>query len=439
MRKSRFVLNFILVLSLLLLSAGVIAQDATPEVTPEEGASDATLIGAWEECPTPASLSGDVTIGALFGLSGSTSVYGVPQQQAVQLAVEEINEQDYLGENANLNVIFEDTASDPEQAINAMTKLVEEDGVLGVLGPTLSSEAFAADPVAQENGTVVMGVSNTAIGITDMGDFVFRNSLPEAAVIPGVIAQATEELGLTQVGVLYGNDDDFTISGYEVFIEALEGNNITVLGEETFAKGDVDFSAQLTNLIGQNPDALVVSALAAEATPIITQARDLGFTGPIIGGNGFNSPAVLQQAGEDAEGLIVGAAWNVTAENQSPSSEAFIENYEAAYNSRPDQFAAQAYTGAWLMATAIRCADSTDRVAVRDALAGITDFDSPLGVFSFDENRDPVHEPVAQIVQGGAFTVLGQSPEGDDMMATEEAMATEEMDAEGAATEEAGS
>jgi branched-chain amino acid transport system substrate-binding protein len=420
MNKSRFMLCLMLVLSLLAVHGLVFAQDATPEVTPEAEMTDGPLIGLWEECPTPTALSGEVTIGAIFGLSGATSVYGVPQQQAVQLAVSEINEQGYLGEGVTLNVIFEDSASDVEQAINAMTKLVEEDGVLAVLGPTLSSEAFAADPIAQENGTVVMGVSNTAIGITDMGDFVFRNSLPERAVIPGVIAQATAALGLTQVGVLYGNDDDFTISGYEVFVEALEENNVAILGEETFAKGDVDFSAQLTNLIGQNPDALVVSALAAEAVPIITQARDLGYTGPIIGGNGFNSPAVLQQAGEDAEGLIVGAAWNVTAENQSPSSEAFIAAYEAAYETRPDQFAAQAYTGTWLMATAIRCADSTDKTAIRDALAGITEFDSPLGVFSFDENRDPVHNPVAQIVEGGAFQVLGQAGEAEEM-ATEEA------------------
>lgn len=418
-------LRFLFILSLFAVNAVAIAQE-TPEVTPEAEMMDGEMIGSWETCAAPINLGESVTIGAIFGLSGSTSVYGVPQQQAVQLAVDEINVQGYLGDGTTLNVLFEDSASDVEQAINAMSKLVEEDGVVAVLGPTLSSEAFAADPVAQENSTVVMGVSNTAIGITDMGDFVFRNSLPERAVIPGVVAQATEALGLAQVGVLYGNDDDFTISGYEVFAEALGENNVEILGEETFAKGDVDFSAQLTNLISQNPDALVVSALAAEAAPIIVQARDLGYTGPIIGGNGFNSPAVLQQAAEDAEGLIVGAAWNVTAQDQSPSSEAFIAAYEAAYNSRPDQFAAQAYTGAWILASAIRCADSTDKTAIRDALADITDFNSPLGVFSFDENRDPVHDPVAQIVEGGVFTVLGESSD-SEMMSTEEAGATEEM------------
>jgi branched-chain amino acid transport system substrate-binding protein len=363
------------------------------------------LIGFWEECAAPSALPENVTLGAIFGLTEAVSVYGVAQQQAVQLALDEINAHGYLGEGTTLNVIFEDSAGNRDQAITAMTKLVEEDQVTAVLGPTLSSEAFAADPVAQEAGTVVMGVSNTATGITDMGDFVFRNSLPESAVIPGTIAQASAILGLTQVGILYGNDDNFTVSGYEVFVQALGDNNITITGEETFAKGDVDFNAQLTNLINTAPDALVVSALAAEATQIIIQARSLGYTGPIIGGNGFNSPAVLRDAGPDAEGLIVGGAWNYGNPNPSESSVAFVEAFEAAYSASPDQFAAQAYTGAWLMATAIRCADSVDRVAVRDALGAITEFNSPLGVFSFN-NREPLHEPIAQIVVEGAFVPL---------------------------------
>lgn len=395
-------LRFVLFMALLLIAPLSLSQEATPEATEEAG----PLIGFWEECTTPANLSGTIRIGAIFALSGSAAVYGTVQQNAINLALEEINTQGYLGEGVTLEVVYGDSASTPEQATTAITNLVEEQDVVAILGPTLSTEAFSADPVAQEAGIPVMGVSNTAIGITDMGEFVFRNSLPEAAVIPGVIAQATEILGLERVGVLYGNDDDFTMSGYEVFIEALEENEVEIIGEETFAKGDADFSAQLTNLIAGEPDALVVSALAAEGTQIIIQARELGYEGPIIGGNGFNAPAILTNAAEDAEGLIVGAAWNITAENQSPSSEAFVAAYEEAYGALPDQFAAQAYTGAWLIATAIRCADSTEGLAIRDALAAISEFDSPLGVFSFDENRDPVHEPVAQIVVNGRFEVL---------------------------------
>lgn len=395
--KMTRLLGFILVLALL-VPVAVLAQDDEMMEEP--------LLGFWEECAAPENLADTVELGVIFGLSGPISVYGNPQQQAVQLAIDEINQLGYLGEGVELMPIFEDAQGDAEQAINAMTKLVEEDGVVGVIGPTLSSQAFAADPVAQDNGTPVMGVSNTASGITDMGDFVFRNSLPESSVIPGTVAQATEILGLEAVGVIYGDDDDFTLSGYDVFVDALDDNGVAILGEETFATGDVDFSAQLTNLISSEPDALIVSALAAEAVQIITQARDLGFEGPIVGGNGLNSPAVIDESGEDAEGVIVGAAWNIAAVDVDPISAAFAASFEDTTGNQPDQFAAQAYTGAWLFATAIRCADSMERADVRDALAGIEDFASPLGMFSFAEDRNPVHDPVAQIVQDGAFGIL---------------------------------
>ncbi|MBN8618087.1 MAG: ABC transporter substrate-binding protein, partial [Anaerolineae bacterium] len=272
-RTYRFISCFMLVLLLVSPMFNTLAQDEP-------------LIGSWESCEAPAALPDSVSIGAIFGLSEAVAVYGVAQKQAVELAVEEINAWGYLGDTT-LNVVFEDSAGNKDQAVAAMTKLIDEDQVVAVLGPTLSSEAFAADPIAQENSTVVMGVSNTATGITEMGDYVFRNSLPESAVIPGTIAQAAEILGLTRVGLLYGNDDNFTVSGYEVFKQALTDNNIEITREETFAKGDPDFNTQLTGLIDTQPDAIVVSALAAEAVQIIIQARSLGYTGPIIGGNGF--------------------------------------------------------------------------------------------------------------------------------------------------------
>ncbi|MCA9882024.1 MAG: ABC transporter substrate-binding protein [Anaerolineae bacterium] len=397
MKRSRIVLYLLIITSVALLPFVAMAQD--------EVATEDVQIGFWDECPAPENLPETVSIGAIFGLSGPISVYGGSQSQAVELALTEINESGYLGEGVTLVAITEDSAGDGEQAIAAMTKLVEEDQVVAVLGPTLSTEAFSADPVAQENGTSVMGVSNTAIGITDMGDYVFRDSLPESSVIPGTIAQATTILGLERVGVLYGNDDDFTLSGYDVFVQALEDNNIEIIGEETFARGDVDFNPQLTSLIAGEPDALVVSALAAEAVQIITQARALGYEGPIIGGNGLNSPAVLEQSGEASNGVIVGAAWNIA--NPAPLSVEFAMNFEEAYEAAPDQFAAQAYTGAWLYATAIRCADSVDRAEIRDALAAIQDFPSPLGLFSFAEDRNPIHDPVVQIAQDGKFAVLG--------------------------------
>ena len=164
MKKTRFLLLSVLVFALAFPASVIIAQDDEGEMM------DAPMMGADVECAVPENLPETVTVGAIFGLSGPISVYGSVQNQGVSLAVEEINASGYLGEGVTLEVIFEDSNGDAEQAINAMTKLVEEDDVVAVLGPTLSTEAFAADPVAQEDGTPVMGVSNTASGITDMGD-----------------------------------------------------------------------------------------------------------------------------------------------------------------------------------------------------------------------------------------------------------------------------
>ncbi|MFN2165275.1 MAG: ABC transporter substrate-binding protein, partial [Anaerolineae bacterium] len=185
---------------------------------------------------------------------------------------------------------------------------------------------------------------------------------------------------------------------------ALADQGLEVVATETFAKGDTDFSAQLTKIKALEPQALLVSALAEEAANIMIQARQLGLDVPIIGGNGFNSPKLAEIAGPAAEGAISGAAWNIG--NPDPENQKFVEAYRAEYGSDPDQFAAQAYTAAWLMATAIKNAGSTDPAAIRDALAAIRDFPSPLGNYSFDENRNPVHTPVVLIVQEGQFAVL---------------------------------
>jgi branched-chain amino acid transport system substrate-binding protein len=396
MKKFRLflILTVMMMLAMPVLS---LAQDGDDE-------DELPLIGFWEECEDP-SLEGEINVGYIFSLTGGASVYGTSQENGLLLAAEEINESGYLGD-ATLVMVKEDGGSTPEEAIAAMEKQVGENDVVAIIGPTLSTQAFAADPIAQEAGIPVMGVSNTANGITAMGDYVFRNSLPEASVIPGNLAQAVEILGIETVGVLYSDNDDFSVSGYNVFSATLEELEVEVIGTETFQIGDTNFDAQLTNLVFEEPDALVVSTLAAEATLLVEQARGLGYEGPIIGGNGFNTPAIAANVGEAADGVVVGAAWHIT--NPAEINVAFVEMYEEAYEVSPDQFAAQSYTGVWLMATAIRCADSTDPAEIRDALAEIEEFDSPLGLFSFDEERNPVHDPVAQIIVDGVFEILSE-------------------------------
>lgn len=348
---------------------------------------------------------GAAKIGAAFALTGPAAVYGQAQKNAVQLAAEEINSAGAVP-GVKLEVLYEDDAGDKTAGINVFQKFINQDKVLAIIGPTLSDVALAADPLAQQASVPVLGVSNTANGVTQIGNFIFRDSLTESVVIPNTVKRAKDKLNLKRVGVLYGNDDAFTQSGYDEFKKALDANAVQIASTQTFGKADKEFSAQLTQIKGANPEALVVSALIAAAVGIVTQARQLlGETIPIVGGNGLNSPALMSQAGKAADGVVVGAAWNVATAN--PKSQAFITAYKAKYNAEPDQFAAQAYAGAYILAEAAKRAGAgAGRDAMRKAMGEIKGLPTVLGSFSFTAGRDAEHPPVVQVVRDGKFAIF---------------------------------
>ncbi|MDQ6694538.1 MAG: ABC transporter substrate-binding protein, partial [Chloroflexota bacterium] len=349
-------------------------------------------------------------IGFAFATSGGNAVYGKSQRAAAELAVREI-----MSSTGGLAIIplFEDTAGQPDQAVTVFQKLSNVDVVDVLIGPTLSNEAKSSDPIAQRLGVPVLAVSNTAGGITDIGDYIFRDSLAESQVIPQTIKIAKEKLNITKVDLLYAKDDAFSKSGADVFRTELGKNGIQIISEQTFGKDDTDFKSQLTAIKADNPDAIVVSALAKPAQSILQQARnDIGIDPKvhIIGGNGFNSPAVLKGAGTAAEGLIVGAAWNSSSDD--PLSKDFIKKFTEANGSPPDQFAAQAYAGVKIAYDAAKRANFAGkplreaRTAIRDALKSTGNIPTVLGTFSFTDKRDANHAPVVQIVKDGKFDVL---------------------------------
>lgn len=342
-----------------------------------------------------------VIIGAFIGLSGDVLAYGDSQKKGIELAKAEINESSYLGDSKELKIIMADAGANGESAKAAVTRLIHEDKAVGLIGPTLSSQALIADPVAQAAGIPVIAISNTAPGITEIGNYIFRCSLPESEVIAGSIKTAASQLWIKNVAYLWGNDEDYMIAGYKAFTSAVDKYGLRVVCDQTFSRGDTDFSSQLKEIIKASPDAILASALAKEAVLIIVQARELGYRGTIIGGNGFNSQNVINQAGTSAEGVLVGTAWNSAGTN--PKNHEFISNYQKAYDTKPDQFAAQAYTATWLFANAIRNSEKADPASIREALSHIINFTTPLGAFSFTDNREPVHPSIVQIIRNGHF------------------------------------
>jgi branched-chain amino acid transport system substrate-binding protein len=350
-----------------------------------------------------AALPATIKIGAVESLTGDNASYGIPIRKGIELAVAEINASKLMG-NAKFNLTVMDDKADKQEGISVFTRLINEEKVCAIIGPTLSSTAFAADPIAQKAGVPVIGTSTTALGITAMGDYVFRDSLPQAAVIPGTLAHVVAKYKVKKAAILFESTNEYSKSEADVFKTALPKLNVQITASESYSKGDSDFRTQLSKLNARRPDILVFCSLIGEAIPVLQQAREIGITQPIVGGNGFNNPNVLKNAREAAEGLIVGSSWFI--ESNIPRSKVFVDAFRKKYGGDPDQFAAQGYAAVYILASAIKSAGSADRAAIRNALAKVHDLDTVLGTFSFDANRDPQHPSTPLIVQNGRYTLF---------------------------------
>ena len=363
-----------------------------------------------------AAKAADIKIGAAEALTGPAAKYGLAIKNGFELAVDEIN----AGGGVNgrkITLVLEDEQGKKEEAITVFKKLIFQEKVLMVFGPTLSNSAFAADPVANAAKVVAFGTSNTADGITAIGPYVFRNSVMESDVLPVTVRAAAKHFNLKKVAVIYGNDDAFTKSGYDAFKATLEKQKIAVTDTETYAKGDVDFKAQLTKIKSTNPDAIVCSCLAEEAANIILQTRSLGMKQPFVGGNGFNSPKLFEIAKNAADDTIMGSPWS--AENSAPANQAFVSKYKLRFKADPDQFAAQAFDAMKLVAAAIGKISLSgnldkDRQALKETLS-LVRIDGATGKFAFrpapkkdgrDSGFDADQEAIVNIAKGGKFVLL---------------------------------
>ncbi len=347
---------------------------------------------------------GAIPIGAIEILTGPSAAYGIAIRAGLELALEEINAKGVLG-GRKINLIVEDSAGNKDQAINAARKLVGRDHVALVIGPTLSNEMFAAGPVVNERKIPIVGTSTTANGITDIGPWVFRTSLPESDVIPVTLAYAKAH-GVKSIALMYANDDAFSKSGFDTMKAASEKAGLNVLTIESFGSKDTDFSAQLTKIKGLKPDAVGLSALVEPVAGVLLQARQLGFGAEtqFIGGNGSNSPKLGEIAGAAADGLIVGSPWFVA--KSDPANQAFVQKFQAKYGKAPDQFAAQAYDTMHIAAAALDRAGATDSEKLRHALLA-TKIDGVMGPFAFTDHRDPGSTAgvVVLQMQGGKFAI----------------------------------
>jgi len=340
-----------------------------------------------------------VTVGVIADVTGSAAVYGTMQKNAYDLATADAAAGIIDAGGATLSFNVQDAASDGAQVVNLMQKFTTDGTTPLVLGPTLSGEAFKAFPLAKAANFPVIGTSTTAEGVTAIGPTVFRVSLAESQAIPPTVAKVQSIWHGKNVAIIYGDDNAFTKTDGALFQREFEKSGATVVDTETFHIGDKDFQAQLTRIASKKPDIIAIGGLFPEATKIIEQAGKLGIKAHMVGGNGLNSTAMYATAGPAAQGVVVGAAWFIG--NKYTGNEAFVKRFKAKYGSLPDQFAAQAYAAAQVVAALVK-SGATTKDEFSAGLRGLRIVQTVLGPIAFDSNRDVKAAPVVlQIVKDG--------------------------------------
>ena len=366
----------------------------------------ATLIVGFSACermseviqpPTPQTgdESSEMSIGIALPLTGHLASAGKLMKEGFTLAIDEIHKAD--ANDLNLKFIFEDDAGTADGAVKAFNKLIDIEGVSVILGPSSSSATEAAFPIAKENQVVAISPTAGARGLTAISDFVFRIPLTSDVVVSKGIEVTHTKLGYQRVATMYDETDLFSTDRDATLQEALTAKSVEVLTKETFRSGDTDFSAQLTRIQALNPDAIFVSALPPDKPGILIQAHRLGISVPFIVSS--LTDVEVAAAGAAAEGAITFIGWLPT--DDTPGNQAFVQNYTETFGMEPNAFAASSYTSVYLLAEALKNAQSTDSIAIRDALAAIRDFDTVFGKFSFDANGDAVYDPKVLIVKDG--------------------------------------
>ena len=345
-------------------------------------------------------LSGEISVGLVLPITGRLASFGLPIQRGFELAVEEVNNSQLS--DVKLQFITEDDQSTIEGAVAAYNKLIHQDGVSAIFGPTTSGQAEAAFLIAQQNRVVAFSSSSNASGLSALGDFIFRAGLTTDVLIPGGVRATHAKLGYQQVATIYDEIDLYSIDSHEKFRDTLTESGVEILITETFQSNDTDFSEQLTRIKGTNPDAIFIAAQLPEQTEILTQGRQLGIPTDVP----FITSLIndVENAGAAAEGTISFAGWISTVD--TPGNQAFVQKYRTAYESEPNAWTAQSYASVYILTAAIAEAQSADPTAIRDALANTKNFDTVLGAFSFNPVGDAVYDPIVQIVENGEFQIF---------------------------------
>ncbi len=338
-------------------------------------------------------------IGAALSQTSNVALLGQEQIIGVRLAEEYFNSKGGI-QGTKIQLILEDSAGDEVSAINAFNALMRKN-VVAIVGPTLSQQAFAADPLADKAKVPVIGPSNTAKGIPQIGNFIARVSAPVAIVAPFALQAALQKNPQArQVAVLFAQNDAFNASESMTFQEAIKADKrLNLATVQKFQTTDSDFTTQVSEVLKVKPELVIISGLAADGGNLVKQLRQLGFKGLIIGGNGLNTPNVFAVCQKYCDGILIAQAYSPEAKDAM--NQALVELYQKKYQKMPGQFTAQAFTAMQVIVEALTTIDQKKKIGTYE-LAELRQelnkqilkqsYQTPLGPISFDKEGEIIQK-----------------------------------------------
>lgn len=331
---------------------------------------------------------GPIKIGAFGPMSGNAAAQGQSLRESVEMVAKLKNAAGGIG-GRQIEVVVGDDAGKPEEASVVARRFATRDNVTIAIGSVSSPSSLAAAQVFREEQVPQIVVSGTAQRITTQGnEWVFRSAVPDRKLVSDMVDFINEKMpNLKRFGFLYVNDD-FGKGGFDAFIEAGKKYGISVVSQESYTRGDLDFTGQLTRIRSTNPQAIVEWSRYTEGALIHRQIKQMGWDLPRFGSDGIAAPAFLDLAKDAANGVIYPTHFSPATSTNLPEAQKFIELVRKTYNKQADYVHAQAFDAINIAIAAIERAGSSDRKAVRDAMRK-TDFQSVRGPFRFDQKGDP--------------------------------------------------
>ncbi len=339
-----------------------------------------------------------ILLGEVGSLTGAQATFGVSTRNGIELAIKEANAAGGV-KGKKIAVRVYDNQGRPEEAAQAVTRLITQDKVVLILGEVASSNSLAMAEKAQPAGVPMITPSSTNPSVTQKGDYIFRVCFIDPFQGYVMAKFARENLKVDQVAILQDNKSAYSIGLTEVFQKKFAEMGGKITATESYSQGDTDFRAQLTTLKKTKPQAIYVPGYYSDVGVIARQARELGLTVPLMGGDGWDSEKLFELAGNALDGSYFSNHYS--PDNPDAKVQKFISDYKAAYGGVPDALAALGYDSAKVAIAAIGKAKDLSGPAIRDAIAQTKDFPGVAGTISLDENRNAVKPAVILKVGDG--------------------------------------